>query len=317
MCVILYTEINGKKILAKNRDIPHNPNVELVHELVNGVEVAYIKDLTSGWVEGMNGDGIGIINSTLTTHKGKRNFKKKIIFKNNKIYQALCKTTKKGVLEHLIKQTKNGKIIRGVEGHTLLSIDDTILHIEQNVNEQFTIETPNNPSVYSNHRLKLKEGGFTEGKKGLSSFLRKKIVETELNNVEIYDLYDDILNNIMNVNCTNIHPKFHSYRDKNTTIKYSGDIDPNQIFISTTGQVILNTTDKEFVYYSDIHNSKSVKYINNLPTNYVPKIRVIIKETEKNIKNKKRCFTSKYLNKIYKKFNYTNKKHNYTKKSRK
>lgn len=65
MCVILYTEIDGKKILFKNRDLPYKPYIEIIHEIVDGTELAYIRDKKTGWIEGMNDQNIGIINSTM------------------------------------------------------------------------------------------------------------------------------------------------------------------------------------------------------------------------------------------------------------
>ena len=50
MCVIVYTEIDGKKILAKNRDRPYKPDMEIIHKIVNGIEIAYIRDKISGWI---------------------------------------------------------------------------------------------------------------------------------------------------------------------------------------------------------------------------------------------------------------------------
>ena len=305
MCVILYTVVNGKQILAKNRDVPHNPHIEIVHELVNGREIVYIKDLVSGWIEGMNGDGVGIINSTLVPYNRYQNRKKQISHKTNKIYKALCQTTKSDILSFLMKQKTDGKVIPGVEGHTLLYLGDKVSHIEQNKKNDSIIEPVHNTRVYSNHHLKLKEGGFTEGETGLSSLLRKKIVETELQHSDIDNLYDDVLSNIMNVNCANIDPQFHSYRNETATITNNKEAKPGEVFVNTTGQLLLNMTDNEFVYYSDSHTSKSVNYINNLPADYVPKIRIIIKETEKRSRNKKRCLTSKYVKQAYKKFNYS------------
>jgi hypothetical protein len=197
-----------------------------------------------------------------------------------------------------------------------------VFHIENNVFNNFIIKKVNKPVVFTNHGVNLKEEGFTEGKKGFSSFIRKKMVETELKNNTDVDLYDDFVNNVMNVNYTNVDPRFHSYRDKNTTLKRNKHLHNEQNFISTTGQLILNITDKEFVYYTDVNNSESLKYINKLPEGYAPKIRVVIKETQKNIKRKKKAFTRKYLKDLYKKMNYngTVKKHvvsnNKTKKKR-
>ena len=76
--------------------------------------------------------------------------------------------------------------------------------------------------------------------------------------------------------------------------------------VRTTGQILLNLTDKELVYYEDINNSKSVKYINRLPKNYNPIIKITINKTEKNKEPKKSKLSQKYLKNIYKKFNFNN-----------
>lgn len=307
MCVILYTEIDGKKILAKNRDRTYKPRIELIHEIVNGIEIAYIRDLKTGWVEGMNEIGCGLINSTLNMNESKHVKKmKKVVLKTkkNKIYNALCERKKSKVFYDLIKHSNNKETNNVLEGHTLMMFNGQVFHIENNVFNNFIIKKVNKPVVFTNHGINLKEEGFTEGKKGFSSFMRKKMVETELKNNTDVDLYDDFVNNVMNVNYVNVDPRFHSYRDKKLTLKRNKHLHNQQNFISTTGQLILNITDKEFVYYTDTNNSETVKYINKLPSDYVPKIRVIIKETEKSIKKRKKAFTQKYLKHLYKKFDY-------------
>ena len=301
MCVILYTEINGKKILAKNRDQVHKPNIEIIHEIINGIEIAYIRDTKTEWVEGMNENGCGIVNSTLNINEGKVLTKFKDSYKKNKIFNILCSTKKGDDFYDYVKRTnKKGYTF---EGNTILINDNNkIFHIE-NTKDIFLMEKINKPVVYTNHGINIKKAGFTEGKKGVSSFLRKKLIETELKCNKKVDLYDDFVENVMNVNYTNVDPRFHSYRDKKLTLKHH-NISGNQRIISTTGQLILNITDKEFVYYMDVNNSESLKYINNLPEGYAPKIRVVIKETQKNIKRKNKVFTQKYLKDLYKKMNY-------------
>ena len=69
MCVILFTKINDSNIIFKNRDRFYNANVKIIHELNNGIELAYIYDEHTGWIEGINEYGIGIINSTFTIAK--------------------------------------------------------------------------------------------------------------------------------------------------------------------------------------------------------------------------------------------------------
>ena len=71
------------------------------------------------------------------------------------------------------------------------------------------------------------------------------------------------------------------------TRKYLNNNSKNTKIVMTTGQLLLNLTDKELAYYEDINNSKGVKYINKLPKNYNPIIRVIIGKIEKNTKLQK------------------------------
>jgi len=314
MCVILFTKINGKTILAKNRDQVHKPEIELIHEIVNGTEIAYIRDKKTEWIEGMNEDGRSIVNATLNINEGKIFKKFKQSYKKNKIYNILTSKKNKDELDVYIKKTNDKGYT--FEGNTILVNDNNVYHIE-NIKNVFLIEKIYKPVVYTNHGINIRHAGFTKGKKGLSSFLRRKMIENELKCNKDVDLYDDFVENVMNINYTNVDPRFHSYRDKKLSLKMSKNSkDKNQRFISTTGQLILNITDKEFVYYTDVNNSQNINYINKLPSNYVPKIRVIIKETEKRVKSKKKVFTQKYLDKLYNKFDYnpSKPKHNVTRK---
>ncbi len=319
MCVIVYTTIGNKKILVKNRDRVYKPNIVIIHELVDGVELAYIKDLKTGWIEGLNGNGIGIVNSTLNRNDGKHKVDKSYLkMKKNRILDALHETDSKKIVNEIIEDKKK---VPFLEGHSLIVCDDKCLHIENNVDNKFVITKINDTSVFTNSGKSFDDAGFVKGKKGLSSFLRRKNIEMELKNTKI-NSYDELID-IMNKNYIGIDPRFHSYRDEKMTKKYlrnnSEKHDKNMKIVMTTGQILLNLTDKELVYFEDINNSKSVKYINKLPKNYNPTIRVIINKTEKNKEPKKTKLSQKYLKKIYKKFNFNDEtkrkriKHNSTK----
>jgi len=65
-CVVVKIPINNKTILAKNRDRGYKAQIEVIHELIDGVEVIYLKDRLTDWSEGMNEFGIGIVNASLT-----------------------------------------------------------------------------------------------------------------------------------------------------------------------------------------------------------------------------------------------------------
>jgi len=281
MCVILYEKINGMNIIAKNRDRAYKPYIDIIHEIVNGIEIIYIHDRTNLWIEGMNEYGVGIINSTLSIHDGKITTKKRVLETNKKknvIYKILTKKKYETNLQDIFNNSSKKNVL---EGHSILVHDNEneIFHIENNVENQYVIKKIDKPSVYTNHGIILQDEGFTEGKKGLSSCLRQKIIERELKNANIKSI--DELVAVMNKNYSNLDPRFHPYRDKNTTIKAIRNINKNQNFVSTSGQLIMNLTNKEFIYYSDKNNSKTVNYINRLPRNYVSKIKVIIEKTEK------------------------------------
>jgi hypothetical protein len=268
-------------IIAKNRDRAYKPYIDIIHEIVNGVEIVYIHDRTNLWVEGMNEYGTGIVNSTLSIHDGKITTKKRVLETNKKrnvIYKILTKKNYKTNLEDIFNNSNRKNVL---EGHSILVHDNEneIFHIENNIENQYVIKKIDKPSVYTNHGIILQDEGFTEGRKGLSSCLRQRIIESELKNTNIKSIEDLVA--IMNKNYMNVDPRFQPYRDKNTTIKTLRNVNRKQHFISTSGQLIMNLTNREFIYYADKNNSKTVKYINKLPNNYVPKIKVIIEKTEK------------------------------------
>jgi hypothetical protein len=303
MCVILYTEINGKKILAKNRDKVYKPTIELIHEVVNGVEIAYIRDKDSGWIEGMNEHGIGMVNSTLSRRDEKELNNNKVamlVKKNNVMYNALINNDPKANIFDVIKNAKTNYVL---EGHTLMFKDDEMYHIENNKKNFFMVEKVNkSPVVFSNYGVQLKKEGYTTCKKGMSAFLRAEIVKNELKRKGNKITSLDELSQLMNRNYKNINPRYHPYRDKFVTMKTNKHVEAKKIIVSTTGQLILNMTDKELIYYTDIHNSDKVVYVNKLPRDYFPKIRIIIKETEKKLGQSKKIFTKRFLTSVEDRF---------------
>ena len=316
MCVIIYTKINGKQYLIKNRDRTYSPKIEVVHEIINGIEIVYIYDLITGWREGMNELGVGLVNSSLSrsddinmsifervkknpnylkTREGKRKIK------GESNYDILIDHNFKYKISNCIKDD----ICNGISsGHTLLLLESDVYHIEKYNNskerEFFLIKLNNDKNiVITNHGIH--GNGDIKGHSAISSFLRKDIVEYGIKHNKIHNINE--LLNIINTNYTNIDARFHPYRDGSVSKKYvnSKNLKKSK-YVSTTGQLVMNMTDKIFDYYSDTHHSISVKYVNKLPKNYIPKIQVNIHSSEKNMNRKKRIFSSSYLKKIYKRF---------------
>jgi len=302
MCVIFYMNINGQLILAKNRDLPYNPHIDIVHEIINGTEVVYMRDKNNGWIEGINEDGTCMVNSSLLEnfqYYPENNIEK------NKIYSTLVKKhgNKQELFYEILNESDNKYVL---EGHTLIAHDNHMYHLENsslNKHVLHFLSPKDKYRVFSNHGIHLPNEGVTNGIKGVSSFLRRELTKMEVsdflkNKHKKTIKYNDnklyhALSCLLNKSYANLENKFHPYRKKyNVT--------------STTGQLLLNATKKEFVYLADNKCIKNVKYINKLHPQYQAKIRVIIKETKKNMKPIKKI-NKTYLQKIHERFNYVDK----------
>ena len=64
-CVVAGVRLGDGIVLAKNRDRGYDAKMEIVHEVVDNVEMVYWHDIDTDWSEGMNEFGIGIVNSSL------------------------------------------------------------------------------------------------------------------------------------------------------------------------------------------------------------------------------------------------------------
>lgn len=280
MCIILYTKIKDKFVLVKNRDKQYKPSIQIIHTLINGIEVAYLHDKYSTWIEGMNEYGTAITNATLHVHDDKHTYMKHRHLKKSRIFDALGEKNTQMILHTLTH--KNDKAYT-LEGHTLAYINGSCYHIKNNLADEYRVTKAKLNDVYTNHGG---NDGFTDGDDGLSSYLRQQIVKKEMH---LFNSYDDVAYT-MNKNYINLDPRFHTYRNGGKN-KYS-----------TTGQLIMNVSDKELIYYSDKRNSHSVSYINALPKNYNPRIRVILKDVKKRMTPRYKIFTKAFLRKTYKKY---------------
>jgi len=287
MCVILFKKINGKLILAKNRDRNYKPKIKIIHEIFNGVEIAYIRDLNTEWCEGLNEYGYGIINAALEIEYDENPFSV-----DNNIYldskfkylMALSKINEE-LIDFIF--TKNFYHDISLQGHNIIASSKFNLHLESKTNVKPVASIISTDSlVCTNHGINLKNTGYLYGNSLLSSVLRKKIVEYELINDKLDD-YKDILK-LMNKNYKNLDIMLHPYR--------------NSKRISTTGQLLLNLTDKILLYKYDTNNSYFNGIINKLPPNYKPQIKIIVEPIIKNSDNHEIPMSKNELNQILNKY---------------
>jgi hypothetical protein len=311
MCVIAFIIIDNNIILFKNRDRLYKTRIKLVHTIINDIEIAYLHDIDTNWIEGINEYGISLVNSSLQVKIDEiADFNdivavKKIKTENSgkKILQALStKKLKDCVLSVLnYKAGTNSALM----GHTIISNKKIGAHIEVTIDKMPIIKKLKFFNiVLSNHGIYSKSG-YISGRKKVSSVLRKKIIEKELDKNNVTD-YNDIFN-IFNKNYTALDPRFCPYRNRKASeLVLNKSYNEKTKIFSTTCQIMFNPNKLEFNLNIDKDNCILMNIINNLPKDYTPKIKINILYTNKSLINYKLPISQQYINHIMDKYNYKN-----------
>jgi hypothetical protein len=286
MCVILFKKFNNNIIIAKNRDRFYKPKIQIIHEIINGIEIAYIKDLNTEWCEGLNEYGFGIVNTALEVDNDENpfNISNDIHIKSKKIYlNALSQLDPITSIDIIFNKDFYSDI--GLQGHNFIasSKPNFCLRLESfKDNKPFAEIIRSNSYVCTNHGINLKVAGYLDGDRFIGSILRKKIIETELKDIDSIN-YEDIFL-LLNKNYNDIDIKYHPFRR------------------ITTGQLLLDLTDKILMYKYNTDNSEFDGIINNLPERYKPKINIYTSPIKKNITNYQLPFDKNIVNDIFKKY---------------
>jgi hypothetical protein len=265
-CIIVSKEINDKFILAKNRDRGYNPELEIVHEIIDGVEVVYLHDILTDWCEGMNEYGLGVVNSALLVGydeaEGKLVKKMRGYGDDGKKMKSIFskKTLKEAIKACMIW---NGNTKKGLSGHTFISTPMQMVSIENipNLKPEIKLCNTEKPIVRTNHGHVYIGAGYTDGKKYLSSKMRKISAEKSVDKVEDWKEIADAMRK-------EYFPNKPSLNMKRDTEK-----------MSTSSQTVMNLTDRilQITYFKN--KVKEFKGINNkLPKEYQPKITIEVIE---------------------------------------
>ena len=271
-CVIAKLSVGGKSILAKNRDRGYQAQVEVIHELLDGVEVVYLHDKLTDWSEGLNEFGIGIANSSLSVafdekegdlakdklDKGKA---PKISHDGLKIRIALTKKKLSEAIQSITSFVGKDSKEVGIKGHTIVAnakysfvVELTSKHLPviTRIHEEDVV-------VRTNHGVQYPTTGYTSGVKRDSSISRLTIAKEKLRQAKLPSEVLDLLSDTHTQD-----PFMNPYRSD------------NKFNMHTTTQTMFNLTDLEFHMRWDKDHAKPGNYINNLPKNYEPKIRVFV-----------------------------------------
>jgi hypothetical protein len=261
-CIIVSKKFGNDLVLAKNRDRAYKPEIEVVHTLINGIEVVYLHDITTDWSEGMNELGIGIVNTSLLVGYDEK--EKSIVSKTGKkskdgirIRTALGQRSIKDALKAAI--LTNG----GVKGHTFIADPNHLITIEMTSKHTpvIKLQDPNKTYVRTNHGLAHPDAGYTEGPDYKSSVVRRASARSAVSGIKKWE--DELLS-----------LRTNRYNHDNLN-NMSRDTDK----MKTTSQMQLNLTQKIFTlhYFGDrVEGFRGIR--SELPSDYMPKIQIRIKD---------------------------------------
>jgi len=261
-CIIVSKEVNDRFVLAKNRDRAYKPKLEIIHTMINGVEVAYLHDMITDWSEGMNEYGIGLVNSALLV--GHDEAEHKIVKKGGKpskdgkkIREAISQKTLKEAVKTAIS------FDGGVNGHTFISSPKKMVSVEKTSKHKPILKLHNleHPVVRTNHGHMFTDAGYTHGEKYLSSKMRKISAEKSIDKVTDWTEI-----------AAAMRKEFFPKESQLNMRRQAKDM-------FTSSQTVMNLTDRilEIEYFRDkVEEFVGVK--NELPKGYEPKIQIRVKQ---------------------------------------
>jgi hypothetical protein len=281
-CIITHSILDKKVIMAKNRDRAYTAKVKVVRELVGQIEMVYILDDDTDWSEGMNSKGIGIINSALMVDADEK--EKKKIKKGGrpsedglKIRRALMYPKLYQTIKSIVKFTGKDEAEVGVKGHTFVASKAKSFAIEMTSEQGPAIKELDRRlgHVRTNHGYEYGNAGYTSGQSKNSSHTRWDIAQKVLQKAKKPTDVLDGLSGYYPVNMKN-NPYRNIDMVKNKSKK---DV------LSTTGQLMMNLTDLEFLVRMDSDKSEWLGIEDRTPDYYEPKIKIKV-EYVKNTKVK-------------------------------
>ena len=264
-CVAFSKKFGNDVVLGKNRDRNYTPELKVVREMSgNGIELCYMVDQDTDWSEGMNSNGIGLVNSALFVKRDEKDFdkskKEKAPSKDGiRIRHALSKDTLTEVVKSLVN------FDTGVKGHTIVSDGNKLVVIENTSRTSPKVKVHDinkSPVVRSNHGIEHPEQGYTRGDDRVSSELRMKNASELLGKEKNYkEIFPQFYNHTQELG-----PKYDLVRAQNK--------------LWTSSQILMNLNKKEMILYLIPGAVKFVGVENRLPKNHESKINLKVRQYE-------------------------------------
>ena len=268
-CIIVAGETEGKNVLAKSRDRNYHARVKIVRDLLDdGTEVVYFEDLDTGYAEGMNSHGLGVVNAALSISEDENEVKGKVKSEDGpRMIQAL----KHSSIDDAVKSLVGYK--GGIKGHTFIGTPDAVYSIEMS-SEHTPVINKLDPTtgfdVRTNHGKDHQGAGYTPDRRPddyMSSKIRKAQAEVELADV---DAFDDVAPALA-------QQKFDADSNDNMLRRV-----PTKAGMKTTSQVAMHLPNREFVFYYFPNECDFEGVTDNTPEDHKPQINVrVVKVNER------------------------------------
>lgn len=258
-CIIVGGSLEGENFLAKSRDRNYTPHVRIHRELLDtGLEIVYMHDEDTDYMEGMNSAGIGIVNSALLVSDDEKAVKGKTKSTDGKIMRtALECTNLKDCIQALI--STDG----GIKGHTLVGSTDSMYSIEMTSKHNPIIsrvkDLDKKTTVRTNHGVKHPHAGYTVDRKPddyLSSKIRQATAEVQVAGAEDFEQIAPVL----------ARQPFDPSSNYNMNRKTDN--------MSTTSQCAMNLAQKAFNFYYFPTHCEYLGLVDDTPDDYEPQIKV-------------------------------------------
>ena len=259
-CIVVGGRASGGHVLGKTRDRNYSPRVNIVRELTDdGIEIVYMHDLDTDYMEGMNSNGIGVVNAALLVGKDEKAVKGKVTSDDGpRMMNALRKKKLSDVIKSLVSFKD------GIKGHTLVASPKSMYTIEltsKNNPIVKKVDPGNGYTVRTNHGIDHPDAGYTPKRKPedyLSSKIRKASAQVAISDEDDYK---------------KIMPKI-------ATQQFEPESNMNMLRrtdnMRSASQVMMHLDDLVFNCYIFPNECKFKGMIDNTPDDYDPRIKVNI-----------------------------------------
>ena len=267
-CIIVSGEIDGDHVLAKSRDRNYHARVKIVRDLLDdNTEIVYFEDLDTGYAEGMNSHGLGVINSALSIsddENAKDKTKGKITSDDGpRMINALQFQDIDEAIKSLIG------FMGGIKGHTFVGNPRSLYSIEMS-SKHTPVITPLDPGtgfdVRTNHGINHDGAGYSPDRRPedyMSSKIRKAQAEVELADVADFEEVAPALAQ------QNFDLESNNNMLRRTVPKHG---------MVTTSQVAMHLPNKQFVFYYFPNECDFEGIVDNTPEGYEPQIEIKVIE---------------------------------------